>query len=80
MEKKEKLKISDLFYDNRFLLVFSLLTAVVIWLVVAVVLAAMVGCSMLAVKFSSICCILLCGAAGVLTYAVGQMKKKGGTK
>ena len=38
MEKKEKLKISDLFYDNRFLLVFSLLTAVVIWLVVAVVL------------------------------------------
>ena len=47
--------------------------------VVAVVLAAMVGCSMLAVKFSSICCILLCGAAGVLTYAVGQ-GKKGGTK
>ena len=39
MEKKEKLKISDLFYDNRFLLVFSLLAAVVIWLVVAVVLA-----------------------------------------
>ena len=38
MEKKEKLKISDLFYDNRFLLVFSLLAAVVIWLVVAVVL------------------------------------------
>ena len=38
--------------------------------VVAVVLAAMVGCSVLAVKFSSICCILLCGAAGVLTYAV----------
>ena len=31
--------------------------------VVAVVLAAMVGCSVLAVKFSSICCILLCGAA-----------------
>ena len=47
--------------------------------VVAVVLAAMVGCSMLAVKFSSICCILLCGAAGVLVYAVGQ-GKKGGTK
>ena len=47
--------------------------------VVAVVLAAMVGCSVLAVKFSSICCILLCGAAGVLTYAVGQ-GKKGGTK
>ena len=47
--------------------------------VVAVVLAAMVGCSVLAVKFSSICCILFCGAAGVLTYAVGQ-GKKGGTK
>ena len=44
-----------------------------------VVLAAMVGCSVLAVKFSSICCILFCGAAGVLTYAVGQ-GKKGGTK
>ena len=42
-------------------------------------LAAMVGCSVLAVKFSSICCILLCGAAGVLAYAVGQ-GKKGGTK
>ena len=47
--------------------------------VVAVVLAAMVGCSVLVVKFSSICCILLCGAAGVLAYAVGQ-GKKGGTK
>ena len=47
--------------------------------VVAVVLAAMVGCSVLAVKFSSICCILLCGAAGVLAYALGQ-GKKGGTK
>ena len=47
--------------------------------VVAVVLAVMVGCSVLAVKFSSICCILFCGAAGVLAYAVGQ-GKKGGTK
>jgi len=47
--------------------------------VVAVVLAAMVGCSVLAVKFFSICCILFCGAAGVLAYAVGQ-GKKGGTK
>ena len=45
----------------------------------ATVLAAMVGCSVLAVKFSSICCILFCGAAGVLAYAVGQ-GKKGGTK
>ena len=40
---------------------------------------SMVGCSVLAVKFSSICCILLCGAAGVLAYAIGQ-GKKGGTK
>ena len=40
---------------------------------------AVVGCSVLAVKFSSICCILLCGAAGVLVYAAGQ-GKKGGTK
>ena len=48
-------------------------------IIVASVVAAMVGCSVLAVKFSSICCILLCGAAGVLAYAVGQ-GKKGGTK
>ena len=48
-------------------------------IIVAGVVAAMVGCSMLAVKFSSICCILFCGAAGVLAYAVGQ-GKKGGTK
>ena len=57
-------------------------TATKLWkrnAVVAVVLAAMVGCSVLAVKFSSICCILFCGAAGVLAYAVGQ-GKKGGTK
>ena len=48
-------------------------------IIVAGVVAAMVGCSVLAVKFSSICCILFCGAAGVLAYAVGQ-GKKGGTK
>jgi chromate transporter len=40
----------------------------------------MVGCSVLAVKFSSICCILFCGAAGVLAYGAEQMKKKGCTK
>ncbi len=49
-------------------------------IIVAVVLAAMVGSSVLAVKFSSICCILLCGAAGVLAYAVQQLHRKGGTK
>lgn len=49
-------------------------------IIVAVVLAAMVGSSVLAAKFSSICCILLCGAAGVLAYAVQQLHRKGGTK
>ena len=78
----------SLFFD-RFLQLtvvanaFKGIQACVIYLIlsagVAVVLAAMVGCSMLAVKFSSICCILFCGAAGVLAYAVGQ-GKKGGTK
>ena len=34
---KKKQRISDLFYDNRFLLVFSLVTAVVFWLIVVVV-------------------------------------------
>lgn len=33
---KKKQRISDLFYDNRFLLVFSLIVAVGFWLVVAV--------------------------------------------
>ncbi len=34
--KKSNRRISDLFYDNRFLLVFSIICAVLIWLVVAV--------------------------------------------
>ena len=74
--------VISLFFD-RFLQLtvvanaFKGIQACVIYL--AVVLAAMVGCSVLAVKFSSICCILFCGAAGVLAYAVGQ-GKKGGTK
>lgn len=34
--KIKKKRISALFYDNRFLLVFSVITAIVIWLVVAV--------------------------------------------
>ena len=43
--------------------------------VVLAVLAAMVSCSVLAVSFSSICCILLCGAAGVLLYALQTVRK-----
>ena len=43
--------------------------------VVVIVLAAMVGCSVLAVDFSSIFYILLCGAAGVLLYAVRRVQK-----
>ncbi len=34
---KKKQRISDLFYDNRFLLVFSIIAAIVFWLVVVVV-------------------------------------------
>ncbi len=34
--KKKNLRISDLFYNNRFLLVFSIVVAVIVWLVVAV--------------------------------------------
>lgn len=34
--KKKKQRISDLFYDNRFLLVFSLLVAIGFWLIVVV--------------------------------------------
>ncbi len=35
MMEKNKQRISDLFYDNRFLLVFSVLFAVIAWLIVA---------------------------------------------
>lgn len=45
--------------------------------VVLAVLTAMVGCSVLAVNFSSIFYILLCGAAGVLVYAVRRVQKGG---
>ena len=47
--------------------------------VVVVVLAAMVGCSVLAVKFSSICCILFCGAAGVDSRRLLERDGGGGT-
>ncbi len=39
------------------------------------VVAAMVGCSVLAVSFSSIFYILLCGAAGVLLYLLKRLRK-----
>ena len=35
MMERKKQRISDLFYDNRFLMVFSVLFAVIAWLVVA---------------------------------------------
>ena len=44
--------------------------------VVAVVLAAMVGCSVAAVSFSSLYYILLCGAAGVLIYLLKKLRKE----
>ena len=44
--------------------------------VVAVVLAAMVGCSVAAVSFSSLYYILLCGAAGVLLYLLKKLRKE----
>ena len=34
--KKKKQRISDLFYDNRFLFVFSVVLAVVFWLIVVI--------------------------------------------
>lgn len=39
---KKKQKISDLFYDNRFLFVFSVIAAVVFWLVASVEFAAVI--------------------------------------
>ena len=40
------------------------------------VLAAMVGCSVAAVSFSSLYYILLCGAAGVLLYLLKKLRKE----
>ena len=45
--------------------------------VLAVVISAMVGCSLAAVSFSSIYYILLCGAAGVLLYLLKKPRKEG---
>lgn len=39
---KKKQKLSDLFYDNRFLLVFSVIVAVLFWLVASVEFAAVI--------------------------------------
>ena len=44
--------------------------------VVAVVLAAMVGCSVAAVSFSSLYYILFCGVAGVLLYLLKKLRKE----
>ena len=48
--------------------------------VLAAVLLAMVSCSVLAVSFSSIFYILLCGAAGLAVYGVQQLRKEAGAK
>ena len=45
-------------------------------IIVAGVVAAMVGCSLAAVSFSSLYYILLCGAAGVLLYLLKKLRKE----
>ena len=45
-------------------------------IIVAGVVAAMVGCSVAAVSFSSLYYILLCGAAGVLIYLLKKLRKE----
>ena len=45
-------------------------------IIVAGVVAAMVGCSLAAVSFSSLYYILLCGAAGVLLYLLRKLRKE----
>ena len=45
-------------------------------IIVAGVVAAMVGCSVAAVSFSSLYYILLCGAAGVLFYLLRKLRKE----
>ena len=45
-------------------------------IIVAGVVAAMVGCSVAAVSFSSLYYILLCGAAGVLLYLLRKLRKE----
>ena len=45
-------------------------------IIVAGIVAAMVGCSVAAVSFSSLYYILLCGAAGVLLYLLKKLRKE----
>lgn len=42
--------------------------------ILTIVITAMVACSLLAVSFSSIACILVCGAAGLAVYMIGRAR------
>ncbi len=42
------------------------------------VIAAMIGCSVFAVNFSSIFYILICGVIGIAVYLINTVRKKGG--
>ncbi len=44
------------------------------------VMAAMLLCSLFAVKFSSVFCIFISGVIGVMIFLVGEMRRKGGAK
>ena len=48
--------------------------------ILGLVMAAMVGCSLMAVSFSSIFYILLAGAAGVVVYRLRQLRKGRGAE
>lgn len=48
--------------------------------IVACVTGAMVACSLLSVRFSSIFYILICGTLGLLVWLVQSISKKGGNK
>lgn len=45
-------------------------------LIVSLVLISMIVCSLLAIKFSTIFYILICGVAGLVIYALQTMRKK----
>ena len=47
-------------------------------MILAIVLLAMLACSLLAVSFSSIYFILLSGTAGLCVYGVRQLRRGGG--
>lgn len=44
--------------------------------ILTAVMTIMIACSLLAVSFSSIACILVCGAAGLAVYMVGRARQK----